>query len=239
MEPYVLLPVATRNGAVEGLSFHTFRRTRWKFTLRVSSLESGGSVDVILEGAPQVSDDDDYETLHDFGTVSATGTTTIYSYDPPGSGTADFSLTEEHLWIRTQVESAVGDYTLEVLAEARFLDLLEESHVALLPSSIRDSIESRDRIVDRAERDLLQWLQRGIPTKWGVLAVRSDAVEADDLIREAIVQQAIWQARKDSLRESGDVDDRADGFRMAHLSPDAKSILSPILRHDLRVWRGR
>lgn len=239
MEPYVLLPMARRSGVVEGPPFHTVRRIRWEFTIRIFSLESGGSVDVILEGGPDAADDDAFETLLDLGTLSSTGTTMVYSYDPPGSGSADFTMTQETLWLRAQIDAAVGEHVVEVLAASRFLDLTQDEHDQLLPSALRASIESKGPLVDRAERDVIRWLQQGIQNSQGSMAIKTDDVVADELIREAIVQQAAWLARRQSLVDSSDQVDRSEGRAMGMINPEIRDILHPILRYDLRTWRGR
>lgn len=239
MEPYVLLPQARRTGVVDGANFHTLRRTRWKVSLRVLSLASGGSVSVVLEGSPDADSDSAYRTLHDFGAVSAAGTTVVYSYTPPAdSGATTFSMTDVDLEIRGRITAATGEHVVEFLAESRLVDLEDAAIVEELPAILRAAETTRQRYVDEAERDIIRHLQFGAENSRGVIPVRSDDPQAWPILRRAIIMQAEWRSDTERLFNSGNRDDQKDARRRPSISPGAEDVLEAILIRP-RGWRGR
>ena len=237
MEPYVLLPLSNRSGIVDGSQFHTLRRERWTVTLKLPSLEASGSVSVQLQAAP-VADEDSFEDRHDFGTLSSEGTTIVRSWERDGV-VADFSWSPEDIWMRAVVSAQTGDYVLECQAEGRFIDLENEAEEELLSEMLRKSITTRGRFVDEAERQVLKDLQRGSETTQGVLMVNTDDVEADSVIREAIVDQAAWLQQRQLFLNSGKAEDRREGLKMRGLAPEVEETLSNIVLMNSRVWFGR
>ena len=236
MEPYILLEMASRDGTQEGGIFHTTRRTRWTVTLRVSSLESGGSVAVQLEGGP-TADEDGFAILHDFGTLSSEATTVVHSFEVD-QAEADFSMDESDLFIRGNVTANTGDYVLELLASSRFWDPGVDAHREDLTKMLTASKKDLERFMSRAERDVVRFLMLGLDGTDGTLNI-TDQHDAKDIIRLAVVEQGDWLAYREVLANSKDYQDRKDAVKNRGLSPAAEELLDEIVTLSGRVWRGR
>ena len=237
MEPYILLEMASRDGTQEGGIFHTTRRTRWELTLRVSSLEAGGSVAIQLEGGP-TADEDGFSTLHDFGTVSAEGETVVHSY-AIDQGEADFSMDESDLFMRGNVTANTGAYVLELLASSRFWDPGVDAHREDLTKMLTGSKNDLERFMTRAERDVLRFLMLGLDGSDGTLNIKTSQHDAKDIIRLAVVEQGNWLAYREVLANSKNYSDQKDAVKRRGLSPAAEEMLDEIVTLSGRVWRGR
>ncbi|MHC4647634.1 MAG: hypothetical protein ACYTBJ_19380 [Planctomycetota bacterium] len=238
IEPYILFGVSSRSSTEQGPTFDTTRRTRWTVTLRVSSLESGGSVAVKLEAAPTADDTDGYVTLYDFGTVSAEGTTTVYSFEVEGAA-ADFSVDESDLFIRGNITANTGEYVLEMTASSRFWDPDVDAHREDLTKMLETSSNDLLRFMGRAERDVLRFLMLGLDGSSGALNINHSKHDAKDVIRLAIVAQGDWLAQREVLASSEDPEVRKECVRMRGLSPAAEEMLDDVVNLSSRVWRGR
>lgn len=236
MEPYILLEMASRDGTQEGGIFHTTRRTRWTVTLRVSALEAGGSVSVQLEGGP-TADEAGFATLHDFGTVSAEGTTVVHSFKNEQAA-ADFSMDESDLFFRANVSANTGTYVLELLAASRFWDPGVDAHREDLTKMLKTSKDDLERFMSRAERDVVRFLMLGLDGSDGRLNI-TDQHDAKDIIRLAVVEQGNWLAYREVLANSKDYADRKDAIKNRGIAPAAEELLDDVTTLTGRVWRGR
>lgn len=237
-EPYVLLERGRRTGVVDGAAFPTHYRTRWAFTLRVASLGASASVRAILKASPDATNEDAWETKHDFGMISAEGDTVVRTFELDGVAAA-FAWTEANLWMRLDIEEATGEHVVEALAEGRWLDLQEPEHEAELPGMVRTQKITRAKFVDDGERDVVRYLKQGRPGGRGDLALHTGNPTTPDLVRRAVAEQARWVAMRESLYASGEEPDRSEARRMAELTRDVSRILLPVIDLSGRVWRGR
>ena len=237
MEPYILFSTANRDSAQEGVAFHTTRRTRWTVTLRVSSLESGGSVAVALEGGPTM-DEDGFATLYDFGTVSAEEETIVHSFEVDQAA-ADFAMDESNLYIRGNISANTGDYVLELLAASRFWDPGVDAHREDLTKMLKTSNNDLERFMSKAERDVVRFLMLGLDGTDGTLNINTAIHDAQDIIRLAVVEQGNWLAYRETMANSKNYQDRKDAIRNSGLAPAAEEMLDEVTTLTGRVWRGR
>ena len=236
MEPYILLAFGRRTGIVEGPTFHTLRRTRWEVVVNVASLEDGGSVTVVLEGSPDAQNDDSFSTLHSFGEITTTGETTVRSF-ALGTEAADFSVAAKDMNIRIRLTAVTGEYVIESTGTSRFFDEAVQSDLDLLPGVLESDV-NRTRFIDSGERDVVRTLMQGDTS--GVLQVNDpNDPRVSDLIRDAIIAQALRLQRVETLKNSGKEKERREGFGFMGLDNGAEDILLGITDLSGAVWQGR
>ena len=240
MEPYVLIQYGRYTGLIEGAAFHTHRRLNWTVTINVASLASGGSVTLELQGSPDADTDDSFATRHSFGAISSVGETEVASFIK-GASAADFTVAAKDLFLRGKVTAHTGTYVLEMRAVGRFVDIENSpSDENLLPSVLRESKATRVRFLDAAERDVIRWLMQGNKFKAGALALQSTDARVLEIVRDAIIEQAVRLQRAETLIDSPKEIQRRAGFRLKHgLDPKTESLLREVTDISRAVWLGR
>lgn len=237
MATYTLYRWGQRDTTGEGLMFATGRRTNWKATLRLGSIDVG-SVEIAIQVAPYP-DDDEFVELYTFGAKSAAGTFTATSKGE----TPNLPFTDRHLYVRGQIKAIGGSTTatFELILEGPWFDFANELDANLLTKEFRshDQLEVV-RILDLAERDVVDLLQ--VDRDHGFMEPYINDQGFIDAIKAEIAQQADWLFRREQLGRKKDATSQVTLRSMSYRHPDMGKRLQdyiPTTSLASDAWLGR
>lgn len=235
-----LLEPVRRTGTIEGFPFWTGRRTSWEFAFRPAVLEPT-SIGVRIEASPaRANDRADWQEIHEV-VLSTTDDVVI-------SGTfSGRNVLSSDLVIRAYVYevTGTGEYVLEVTGTARWFDPTDDADdLVLLPEHIQrfdDSSDStgtgRERLVERAEADVITFLTGRAGVMWGVDFESPIILET---FKQAIARQTEHLFQIDRLRASRDAGSIQALKTLGQFSPALEATLSPVLHNGtMPVLRHR
>ncbi len=230
MARYRLLPVLRFDGLWKGEIFEVGGRTKWNASLHVSRLSSGASVTVVLETSP-TEEEQDFSTWKTFGAISVVGTTDLIP-------SKDLSLTTPRdVYMRANITAITGEAVCECMISSPFVDVTADDGLALLPQELREWKDGRDRIVERAERDVVGMILRNPET--GDLDVDLTLPDAHDLIQREIALQAGHLHRRALLERSHEPSAMVTLREMTLLVPGMGRGLRKVRHMRQTIWRGR
>lgn len=227
---YRILPQGARETTEETEEFPVGDRRRWVFTLTISRLSSGGSVQVKLYTSPDGLNE--WTMVHDFTSLAEADLT-----DSPW--VKELTLPAGDKYLKASVVAHVGNYYLELLGASPFLDPYSPTDLLLLPKRLREYDDGLVRIVEDAEDDVLQYLDKDVN---GILQANLARPDSLDHMRAAVAIQADWQFQKDQLSRSKDKKDAGAAAKMGRYHsavPDRLAALVPVGEPGPTIWLGR
>jgi hypothetical protein len=235
---YIFLPMNRWSSLQQGEIFAVGGRSRWDITLNVPYVSPGGGMTLIIEetGSPS---DEFWTTLTSFtitGPGSPTKTTTPAAAEPPT--TPDFTVNPVTMrYFRARITAIAGTVLAEVTAVAPFFDIYNTDHWDLVVKELRDWKDGRERIIQRAEDDVLDLVLSDIAS--GTLDYDLTAPGAADRIRGQIAIQAEYLLRKSQLERSLDPSSIVTLREMGELAPGIVQVIGKDRPTATGVWYGR
>ena len=210
-------------------AFETGGRVSWDFTLRLLRVESGATVEVVVESSPNEGDDEDWTEVVSFGSQTDTSNSPVKK--------AGQTVTRGERFVRSRATTlSGGKVTYEVEASSPFFQLSGDQ--GLLSQALRDvNTDDQTRIVELAEQMVLDdAIGRD---ELGRLEADLNEVGALEKIKRAVGRQADHLHQRDKLTTSREPESLQALGRWAELAPEVHDIVGPILPNDgARVVRS-
>lgn len=233
------LDMATRAGEVDGWSFQMGSRPRWQFVLRISDIGAGiTALSVAIQTSPRDLDED-YTTAKTLGPYTSADNGSEVTVDTEAATPDDITIPATANYWRAIVTgfAGVGNYDLEAIGRAPFLDPQRGQDVDPLPKRLRTFTDGLGRIVEGAEATVLDRLLG----RTDIGRVLADLTRADALrrIRDAIRFQAQLDFQKEELGRSQDATSQVSLRKLPNISDDAREVLEPLAASATSIWMGR